>query len=92
MDRVRSAPRHGGGLAARGVDTAAAGDIVVSVDGEAIDNLPRVAFHLFTKSAGDRVATASTARGRRRPTICGGRSIGWWRGAPLCLRSKGTAN
>ena len=56
MDRVRSAPRHGGGLAARRVDTAAAGDVVVSVDGEAIDNLPRVAFQLFTKSAGDRVA------------------------------------
>jgi serine protease Do len=30
-------------------------DIVTSVDGEPIDGLPRLAFHLFTKSAGDRM-------------------------------------
>jgi serine protease Do len=28
-------------------------DIVVSVDGEPLDGLPRLAFHLFTRSAGD---------------------------------------
>jgi serine protease Do len=31
-------------------------DIVISMDGEAVDGLPRAAFHLFTRSAGDNVS------------------------------------
>jgi serine protease Do len=45
---------------APGSPAAAAGlraqDIVVSMDGEAVDGLPRAAFHLFTRSAGDKVS------------------------------------
>ena len=37
-------------------------DIVVSVDGEPLDGLPRLAFHLFTRSAGDRI-TLGVRRG-----------------------------
>ncbi|HEX3646388.1 MAG TPA: trypsin-like peptidase domain-containing protein [Vicinamibacterales bacterium] len=37
-------------------------DIVVSVDGEPLDGVPRLAFHLFTRSAGDRI-TLGVLRG-----------------------------
>jgi serine protease Do len=42
----------GGPAAAAGLKTQ---DIVTSIDGEPIDGLPRLAFQLYTRSAGDRV-------------------------------------
>src|SRR5258706_16341848 len=38
-------------------------DIVISIDGEPIDGLPRLAFQLFTRSAGDRVTLGVLRRG-----------------------------
>ena len=43
-------------------------DIVTSIDGEPIDSLPRLAFQLFTRSAGDRV-TLGVLRGHDTLTI-----------------------
>jgi serine protease Do len=43
-------------------------DIVVSVDGEPLDGLPRLAFYLFTRSAGDHVKLA-VRRGRDELTV-----------------------
>src|SRR5207245_3717321 len=43
-------------------------DIIVSVDGEPVDNVPRVAFQLFAKSAGDHLAL-TVLRGTARVTV-----------------------
>ena len=43
-------------------------DIVVSIDGEAVDSLPQLAFQLFTRSAGDRVKLG-VARGSDTFTV-----------------------
>ncbi len=43
-------------------------DIVISIDGEPIDGLPRLAFQLFTRSAGDRV-TLGVLRGGETLTV-----------------------
>jgi serine protease Do len=43
-------------------------DIVIGIDGEPIDGLPRLAFQLFTKSAGDQV-TLDVLRGGETLTI-----------------------
>jgi serine protease Do len=43
-------------------------DIVLSMDGEAVDGLPRAAFHLFTRSAGDHV-TFTVRRGAEELTL-----------------------
>jgi serine protease Do len=43
-------------------------DIVISMDGEAVDGLPRAAFHLFTRSAGDKVSF-TVRRGAEKLTM-----------------------